>query len=211
MLFLTNPILKIVRDFQRIIGDETREQILAARGKLPDVCIACVGGGSNSIGMFHPFIEDASVKLVGIEAAGFGVETGTHSATIVGGTPGVLHGSKTYLLQTKSGQITETHSISAGLDYPGVGPQHAWLHESGRAQYIPVSDDQALEGLKELSREEGIIPALETAHAVYWAIELAKQLPQGEDIVVCLSGRGDKDMARVAEELNFDLNSSTTI
>ncbi len=170
--------------------------------------IACVGGGSNSIGMFHPFIEDASVKLYGCEAAGHGVDTGKHSATLVGGKPGVLHGSKTYLLQDKAGQVIETHSISAGLDYPGVGPQHAYLHESGRATYVPVTDEEALKGLKLLAKFEGIIPALETSHAIYFAVELAKTMKKDQDIVVCLSGRGDKDMVRVAEELHFDLNSS---
>jgi tryptophan synthase beta subunit len=158
--------------------------------------------------MFHPFIEDKSVKIFGCEAAGYGVETGKHSATLVGGKPGVLHGSRTYLLQDKSGQIIETHSISAGLDYPGVGPQHAHLHDSGRATYVPVTDEQALEGLKSLSKLEGIIPALETSHAIYFAMQLAKDMKKDQDIVVCLSGRGDKDMVRVAEELKFDLKST---
>eukprot|EP00475_Leptophrys_vorax_P038896 TRINITY_DN6947_c0_g1_i1.p1 TRINITY_DN6947_c0_g1~~TRINITY_DN6947_c0_g1_i1.p1 ORF type:complete len:861 (-),score=226.70 TRINITY_DN6947_c0_g1_i1:75-2657(-) len=200
-----HPFPTIVRDFQRIIGDETRQQLLDMKGKLPDVVMACVGGGSNSIGMFHPFIEDSGVKIVGVEAAGHGISSGKHSATIVGGKPGVLHGSRTYLLQDNAGQITETHSISAGLDYPGVGPQHAHLHESGRAQYVPVTDGEALEGLKALSKLEGIIPALETAHAIFHAMRMAKEMPMDADICVCLSGRGDKDMVRVAEELKFQL------
>jgi len=202
-----HPFPTIVRDFQRIIGDEAREQFLQATGKLPDVCMACVGGGSNSIGMFHPFIEDKSVRLIGVEAAGHGVQTGLHSATIGGGTPGVLHGSRTYLLQDKNGQITETHSISAGLDYPGVGPQHSHLHASGRAEYVAVTDSEALEGLKSLSRMEGIIPALETAHAVYYAVKMAKDMRKDQHIVVCLSGRGDKDMVRVSQELGLSLEN----
>lgn len=201
-----HPFPTIVRDFQRIIGDETKEQMQIQMGKLPDVLVACVGGGSNAIGMFHPFIDDVTVKMVGCEAAGCGLGTQKHSATIVGGTPGVLHGSRTFLLQDTCGQITETHSISAGLDYPGVGPQHAHLFQSRRAQYVGVTDVEAMEGVKLCSQLEGIIPALETAHAVYYAVQLAKQMKEDEDIVVCLSGRGDKDMERVAEEMGFSVN-----
>jgi tryptophan synthase beta subunit len=183
--------------------------MLSGIGKLPDAVIACVGGGSNSIGIFHPFIADSSVQLIGCEAAGHGISSGKHSATLVGGKPGVLHGSRTYLLQDNAGQITETHSISAGLDYPGVGPQHAHLYESGRAKYIPVTDEEALEGLKSLARFEGIIPALETSHAIYTAMQVAKEMRPDQNIIICLSGRGDKDMVRVAEELKFDLASSS--
>lgn len=194
-----HPYPKMVRDFQRIIGDETRAQILKAEHRLPDYVVACVGGGSNAIGMFYPFLEDKSVSLIGAEAAGHGVETDKHAATITKGTRGVLHGTMTYLLQDEFGQITEPHSISAGLDYPGVGPEHAYLHDSGRAAYHAVTDEEALDALRMLCREEGIIPALESAHAVAETIKLAPTLSSDEIIVVCLSGRGDKDVTQIYE------------
>ncbi|GED12778.1 tryptophan synthase subunit beta [Aneurinibacillus migulanus] len=194
-----HPYPKMVRDFQRIIGDETRAQILKAEHRLPDYVVACVGGGSNAIGMFYPFLEDKSVSLIGAEAAGHGVETDKHAATITKGTRGVLHGTMTYLLQDEFGQITEPHSISAGLDYPGVGPEHAYLHDSGRAAYHAVTDEEALDALRMLCREEGIIPALESAHAVAETIKLAPTLSPDEIIVVCLSGRGDKDVTQIYE------------
>ena len=197
-----HPYPALVRDFQSVIGTETREQMLAAEGRLPDHVVACVGGGSNAIGMFHPFLEDDSVRLVGVEAAGSGVETGKHAATLAGGSPGVLHGSYSYVLQDEWGQVTETHSISAGLDYPGVGPEHAALKESGRAAYTAVTDADALEGFRLLSEKEGIIPALESAHAVIHAYRMASQAAAGEIIVVCLSGRGDKDIETVAAALD---------
>jgi tryptophan synthase len=199
-----HPFPTIVRDFQSVIGHEARRQMLEQAGKLPDVAIACVGGGSNAIGLFHPFIDDA-VRLIGVEAAGEGVGTGKHSATLVAGRPGVLHGTRTYLLQDADGQIMETHSISAGLDYPGVGPEHSWLKTSERAEYVAVDDVQALEGFKALTRTEGIIPALEPSHALYYASQLAKQLPPDQDILVGLSGRGDKDMHTVAAALGVSV------
>ncbi|KAJ3312700.1 tryptophan synthetase [Blyttiomyces sp. JEL0837] len=196
-----HPFPTIVREFQSVIGRETREQLLSQIGKLPDYVVACVGGGSNAIGMFHPFINDAGVKILGVEAGGDGVETGRHSATLAAGKPGVLHGTRTYLLQDKDGQIIETHSISAGLDYPGVGPEHAWLKDTNRATYVAATDAEALKGTRILSQTEGIIPALETAHAVWKAFELAKTLPADQNIVVCVSGRGDKDVKSIAEAL----------
>lgn len=199
-----HPFPTIVRDFQSVIGKEARAQMLEQAGKLPDVAIACVGGGSNAIGLFHPFIDDP-VRLVGVEAAGSGLESGKHSATLVAGRPGVLHGTMTYLLQDESGQIKETHSISAGLDYPGVGPEHSWLRTTERAEYIAADDQQALEGFQALTRAEGIIPALEPAHALYQAVRLARELPSDSDILVGLSGRGDKDMHTVAEALGVEL------
>ncbi|MGD9935572.1 MAG: tryptophan synthase subunit beta, partial [Dehalococcoidia bacterium] len=199
-----HPFPTIVRDFQSVIGREARAQMLAQAGKLPDVAIACVGGGSNAIGLFHPFIEDP-VRLVGVEAGGEGLGSGRHSATLVGGRPGVLHGTRTYLLQDPNGQILETHSISAGLDYPGVGPEHSWLKTSERAEYVAVDDRQALEGFQRLSQTEGIIPALEPSHAIYHAMKLAGQLPSDQDILIGLSGRGDKDMHTVAAALGVSL------
>lgn len=199
-----HPYPKMVRDFQRIIGDETRAQILKAEHRLPDYVVACVGGGSNAIGMFYPFLEDKSVSLIGAEAAGHGVETDKHAATITKGTRGVLHGTMTYLLQDEFGQITEPHSISAGLDYPGVGPEHAYLHDSGRAAYHAVTDEEALDALRMLCREEGIIPALESAHAVAETIKLAPTLSPDKIIVVCLSGRGDKDVTQIYEREGGD-------
>jgi tryptophan synthase beta subunit len=200
----SHPYPTIVRDFQSVIGREARTQMLEQAGKLPDVAIACVGGGSNAIGLFHPFIDDP-VRLVGVEAAGHGVGSGKHSATLVAGRPGVLHGTRTYLLQDENGQVLETHSISAGLDYPGVGPEHSWLKTSERAEYVAVDDEQALEGFKALTRTEGIIPALEPSHALYHAMSVARALPASADIVVGLSGRGDKDMHTVASALGVTL------
>eukprot|EP00123_Amoebidium_parasiticum_P018301 comp24164_c0_seq1/m.44070 comp24164_c0_seq1/g.44070 ORF comp24164_c0_seq1/g.44070 comp24164_c0_seq1/m.44070 type:complete len:690 (-) comp24164_c0_seq1:243-2312(-) len=195
------PFPMIVRDFQSVIGKEAREQMLESAGKLPDYVVACVGGGSNAMGIFHPFINDKEVQLVGVEAGGDGVETGRHSATLSAGKPGVLHGTRTYLLQDDKGQITATHSISAGLDYPGVGPEHAWLKDQLRAQYTSVTDRQALEGFLQMSQLEGIIPALESAHAAYHALKLAKTLPKDKDVLVCVSGRGDKDVAQIRTAL----------
>ncbi len=197
-----HPFPMMVRDFQSIIGQETRRQILEKEGRLPDYLIACVGGGSNSMGLFYPFFEDKNVKFIGVEAGGLGVDTDKHSATIGKGTIGVLHGAKTYLLQTLEGQITETHSISAGLDYPGVGPEHCYYKDSGRAQYLSATDEECLEAFQKLSELEGIIPALESSHAVVQAIKLAPTLPKDTIIIVNLSGRGDKDVQQVAEILN---------
>ncbi|KAJ1955188.1 hypothetical protein EC988_002021 [Linderina pennispora] len=196
-----HPFPTMVRDFQRVIGDETKEQMKKLTGRLPDAVVACVGGGSNAIGMFHPFIEDKEVRLIGAEAAGDGVDTDKHSATISAGTLGVFHGAKTYLLQDKKGQIMETHSVSAGLDYPGVGPEHAWLKATGRGEYNAVTDVQALEGFRTLAQYEGIIPALESSHAVYQAMQTAKTMSPDQQLVICISGRGDKDVNTVAEVL----------
>lgn len=196
-----HPYPMIVRDFQSVIGTESRAQMLEAEGRLPDYAVACVGGGSNSIGMFHPFYHDGSVKLVGVEAAGEGISTGHHAATLSGGRPGVLHGAMSYLLQDGAGQVIETHSISAGLDYPGVGPEHSFYKDSGRAEYVAVTDRQALEGLTLLCETEGIIPALESSHAIYYAAELAKTLPQEQVVLINLSGRGDKDTEVVSAAL----------
>ncbi|MFA5308020.1 MAG: tryptophan synthase subunit beta [Dehalococcoidales bacterium] len=189
-----HPYPMIVRDFQSIIGRETREQVLAAYQRLPDYLVACVGGGSNSIGMFHPFYDDKEVKFIGVEAAGKGLNTGQHSATLAAGKIGVLHGTKSYILEDAHGQITETHSIAPGLDYPGVGPEHSFYKDSGRAAYVAVTDEQALQGFKLLCSAEGIIPALESSHAIYYASRLAAGLPKEKLIIVNLSGRGDKDM-----------------
>ncbi|TPX07824.1 uncharacterized protein E0L32_010511 [Thyridium curvatum] len=196
-----HPFPTIVRTFQSVIGRETREQMLEKRGKLPDAVVACVGGGSNAVGMFYPFSGDESVKLLGVEAGGDGIETSRHSATLAAGTKGVLHGVRTYVLQNPDGQILDTHSVSAGLDYPGVGPELAQWKDSSRAKFIAATDAQAFAGFRLISQLEGIIPALETAHAVYGAVELAKTMKPGEDIVICLSGRGDKDVQSVADEL----------
>jgi tryptophan synthase beta chain len=193
-----HPFPTIVRDFQSVIGRETREQMLAREGKLPDVVVACVGGGSNAAGIFYPFVEDAGVRLVGVEAAGEGLSGHRHAATISRGKPGVLHGMLTYVLQDDDGQTSEVHSVSAGLDYPGVGPEHAYWHSTGRVEYVSATDQQALEAFELLSRMEGIIPALETAHAVWTAVEIARTLPRDKTIVVNLSGRGDKDCVEVA-------------
>ncbi len=193
-----HPYPMLVRDFQSVIGRESRDQWLQAEEKLPGYVVACVGGGSNAIGIFHRFIGDASVALVGVEAGGAGLDSGKHSASLNAGQPGVLHGSMSYLLQDSHGQVIGTHSISAGLDYPGVGPEHSFLKDTGRAQYVAVTDDQALEGFHLLCRTEGIIPALESSHALYHASRLAAQLPAEESVLVCLSGRGDKDVPTVA-------------
>jgi tryptophan synthase beta subunit len=197
-----HPYPMIVRDFQSVIGREAREQILKAEGKLPDCVVACVGGGSNAIGMFHPFVEDKAVKLVGVEAGGHGVDTKAHAATLVAGQPGVLHGALSYLLQDQHGQVSDTHSISPGLDYPGVGPEHSYLKDSGRAEYVAVTDAQALEGFNLLCRTEGIIPALEPSHAVYHVSTLVPKLGPEQTVLVCLSGRGDKDMHIVMEAMS---------
>jgi tryptophan synthase beta chain len=200
-----HPYPMIVRDFQSIIGKETKEQIMQAHGKLPDYIVACVGGGSNAIGIFHPFFHDLSVKLIGVEAAGRGLNDGSHSASLVAGRPGVLHGTKSYLLQDKHGQVSDTSSIAPGLDYPGVGPEHSYYKDTGRASYFAVTDSEALEGFKLLTTTDGIIPALESAHAVYYAAKLAPELDKDKLIVVNISGRGDKDMSIVAEALGVKL------
>jgi tryptophan synthase beta chain len=189
-----HPFPQMVRDFQRVIGVEAREQIQAKAGRLPDAVIACVGGGSNAIGAFHAFIGDLGVRLIGCEAGGDGVETGRHAATVSGGSVGVIHGMRTYLLQDDDGQTLPTHSISAGLDYPGVGPEHAWLHETGRAEYRPVTDAEAMEAFSLLCRTEGIIPAIESAHALSGALAVGRDLGPGAVLLVNLSGRGDKDV-----------------
>jgi tryptophan synthase beta chain len=196
-----HPFPMMVRDFQSVIGKETKQQFLAKEGKLPEAIVACIGGGSNAIGMFHPFIEDTEVALYGVEAAGQGLETEYHAASLTKGKPGVLHGALMYLLQDSDGQINEAHSISAGLDYPGVGPEHSFLKDSGRAVYRSITDGEALEGFQQLSKLEGIIPALESAHAIAFAIKLAAEMTEGEHVVVCLSGRGDKDVASVKYRL----------
>ncbi|WAH35128.1 tryptophan synthase subunit beta [Alicyclobacillus dauci] len=193
-----HPYPKMVRDFQRIIGDETKSQLQEQQGRLPDVIVAAVGGGSNAMGIFYPFVKDTSVRLVGVEAAGRGIHTEEHAASINRGRPGVLHGSKTMLLQDDFGQVTPAHSISAGLDYPGIGPEHAHLSASGRATYVPVSDEEALEAFYYLSKTEGIIPALESAHAVAYVMREAKNFSKDDHVVICLSGRGDKDVEQVA-------------
>jgi tryptophan synthase beta chain len=196
-----HPYPMIVRDFQAVIGKEARSQMLEQAGKLPDAVVACVGGGSNAIGIFAGFIDDESVRLIGVEAAGEGIETGRHAAPLCAGGVGVLHGAKSYVLQTADGQIVEAHSISAGLDYPGVGPEHAWLKDTGRATYVSVTDGAALDAFQQLCRIEGIIPALETSHAFAYLPTLAKELGPDADILVCLSGRGDKDLETVLEKL----------
>lgn len=193
-----HPYPAMVRDFQTVIGIETREQIMEAEERLPDALVACVGGGSNAMGLFYPFIEDESVQLIGVEAAGDGIETGRHAAPLCAGQPGVLHGNRTYLLETPEGQIIETHSVSAGLDYPGVGPEHAWLKDQGRAQYVSITDDEALSAFHDLTRIEGIMPALESSHALAYVKKLAPEMGKDKIIVVNLSGRGDKDVHTVA-------------
>jgi len=195
-----HPYPMMVRDFQTVIGREARAQVQELAGRLPDAVLACVGGGSNAIGIFHPFIPHESVRLIGVEAAGHGLESGKHAATLCAGRPGVLHGNRTYLLQDENGQILETHSISAGLDYPGVGPEHAWLKESGRAEYVAITDAEALQAFHDLCRLEGIIPALESAHALAYAAKIAPRMAKDQILLVNLSGRGDKDMHTVAEK-----------
>jgi tryptophan synthase beta chain len=197
-----HPYPMMVRDFQSVIGDETREQMLAAEGRLPDSLIACIGGGSNAMGLFHPFLDDAQIEIYGVEAAGHGLSSGLHAASIAGGRPGVLHGNRTYLLMDEDGQINEAHSISAGLDYPGIGPEHAWLNDIKRVKYLSATDEEALAAFQLCSRLEGIIPALEPAHALARVMDLAPQKPGDHLMVVNLSGRGDKDLASVAEYLD---------
>ena len=195
-----HPYPMMVRDFQTVIGREARAQMLDATGSLPEYAVACVGGGSNSLGLFVPFVDDASVRLIGVEAGGDGIETGRHAASIGGGRVGVLHGSMSYVIQTDDGQILDTHSISAGLDYPGVGPEHAWLKELGRTEYVSVNDPEAVAAFKLVSTLEGIIPALESAHAIAYVVDtLAPSLPREQAVLVCLSGRGDKDMGTIRE------------
>jgi tryptophan synthase beta chain len=193
-----DPYPRMVRDFQAVIGRETREQLQALEGRLPAAVVACVGGGSNAMGIFHEFVPEPSVALVGVEAAGEGVETGRHAASLGAGHPGVLHGSYSYLLQDAAGQVAPAHSVSAGLDYPGVGPEHAFLKETGRAEYPSVTDAEALEAFAALARLEGIIPALESAHAIAWLLKEGARWADAGPVVVCLSGRGDKDVAEVA-------------
>jgi tryptophan synthase beta chain len=200
-----HPYPAMVRDFQSVIGNEVREQLHAAEGRLPDALVACIGGGSNAMGLFHPFLDEPSVKMFGVEAAGHGLDSGQHAASLAGGRPGVLHGNRTYLLQTEDGQILEAHSISAGLDYPGIGPEHAWLHDTGRVTYVSATDQEALDAFQLCARAEGIIPALEPAHALAHVKKLAPEMGKGEIIVMNLCGRGDKDIFTVAAALGVSL------
>ncbi|MDB5453492.1 MAG: trpB [Caulobacteraceae bacterium] len=200
-----HPYPEMVRDFQSVIGKETRQQMLDLEGRLPDAVMACVGGGSNAIGLFHPFLNDESVRLIGVEAAGEGMETGRHAAAINGGRPGVLHGNMTYLIQDDVGQITEAHSISAGLDYPGIGPEHSWLHDIGRATYLTATDTESLDAYKLCAELEGILPAIESAHAIARLGDVARDVGKGGTVVLCLSGRGDKDVATVAAHLGMQI------
>lgn len=200
-----HPYPMMVRDFQSVIGREAKNQHLKAEGRLPDCLVAAVGGGSNALGLFYPFLNDTEVRFIGVEAAGYGISSGKHAAPLCAGSVGVLHGNKTYLLQDEHGQIAYAHSISAGLDYPGVGPEHAWLKDSGRAEYVSITDDEAMEGFKVLTLEEGILPALESSHAVAHVLKLAPTLPKDKTIVVCLSGRGDKDIHTVANVMGVNL------
>ena len=196
-----HPYPTMVRDFQSVIGKETRSQIFNKEGRLPDSLVACIGGGSNAIGLFHPFLDDEAVRVIGVEAAGEGIETGKHAASLSAGMPGVLHGNRTYLLQDQDGQINEAHSISAGLDYPGVGPEHAWLHDIGRVEYVSVTDKEAVSAFQLTTKTEGIIPALESAHAVAHAVKIAGELPKDHIMIINMSGRGDKDIDAVAQHL----------
>jgi tryptophan synthase beta chain len=200
-----HPYPMMVRDFQCVIGNEVRWQMAKAEGRLPDSLVACIGGGSNAIGLFHPFLDDPSVRMIGVEAAGFGIATGKHAASLNGGLPGVLHGNRTYWLQDDDGQIIDAHSISAGLDYPGIGPEHAWLHDQGRVEYVSITDDEALEAFQRCTKLEGIIPALESAHAIAHVMKLAPSLPKDHLMVVNLSGRGDKDIFSVAKHFGVEL------
>ena len=200
-----HPYPQMVRDFQAVIGREAKAQHRRVEGRLPDYLVAAVGGGSNALGLFHPFMKDREVQMIGVEAAGYGIDSGKHAAPLCAGTVGVLHGNKTYLIQDSHGQITPAHSISAGLDYPGVGPEHAWLKDSGRASYVSVTDDEAMEGFRVLTREEGILPALESAHAIAHVLKLAPALSPDKTIIVCLSGRGDKDIHTVAGVMGVKL------
>jgi len=201
-----HPYPMMVRDFQSVIGEECRVQMPAMTGRQPDYVVACVGGGSNAMGIFYPYIDEPGVKLVGVEPAGEGIETGKHAASLNAGIPGVLHGNRTYLLQDENGQIIETHSVSAGLDYPGVGPEHAWLKDIQRAQYVTITDEEALQAFHDCCRIEGIIPALESSHAIAYAVKLAPTLPKDQLILVNLSGRGDKDMHTVAQRMGLDFS-----
>ena len=194
-----HPYPELVRNFQSVIGREARQQSLDQTGKLPDALVACVGGGSNAIGLFHPFLADDSVAMYGVEAGGFGLETGKHAAPLNDGIPGILHGNRTYLMEDENGQIIETHSISAGLDYPGVGPEHSWLKDIGRVNYVTINDDEAMAAFRSLTKVEGIMPALETSHAVAYAEKLAREMDPDQIVIVNLSGRGDKDILTVAE------------
>jgi tryptophan synthase beta chain len=200
-----HPYPAMVRDFQSVIGREVREQIMEAEGRLPDSLVACIGGGSNAMGLFHPFLDDTSIEIIGVEAAGHGIQTGQHAASLSGGRPGVLHGNRTYLLQTDDGQIIDAHSISAGLDYPGIGPEHAWLHESGRVRYVSITDQEALDAFQLCCRLEGIIPALEPSHALAYVKDWAPTLPADHLLVMNLCGRGDKDVFTVAKALGVEL------
>jgi tryptophan synthase beta chain len=195
----------MVRDFQSVIGNEVREQMMEAEGRLPDSLCACIGGGSNAMGLFHPFLDEASVRIWAVEAAGLGLDSGKHAASLTAGKPGVLHGNRTYLLQDEEGQITEAHSISAGLDYPGIGPEHAWLRDAGRVEYVSATDDEALEAFQLCSRLEGIIPALEPAHALAHVMRAAPELPKDHLLVMNMCGRGDKDVFTVADALGVTL------
>jgi tryptophan synthase beta chain len=200
-----HPYPAMVRGFQAVIGNEVRAQLMAKEGRLPDTLVACVGGGSNAIGLFHPFLDDPEVRMIGVEAEGRGIETGQHAAALTAGSPGVLHGSRSYLLQDDDGQVIEPHSISAGLDYPGVGPEHAWLKDQGRVDYVPIKDDEALAAFRLCSEQEGILPALEPAHALAHVVKIAPALPRHHLIVMNLCGRGDKDIFTVADAMGFDL------
>ena len=200
-----HPYPQMVRDFQTVIGFEARAQLMEREGVLPDMLVACIGGGSNAIGLFHPFLDDESVRIVGVEAAGLGIKTGKHAASLSGGKPGVLHGNRTYLLQNEDGQIQDAHSISAGLDYPGIGPEHSWLHDSGRVEYVAVTDAEALEAFQLCCRTEGIIPALEPAHALAYVTQIAPTMSADKIIIMNLCGRGDKDVFTVAEALGIKL------
>ncbi|MDE0096094.1 MAG: tryptophan synthase subunit beta [Gammaproteobacteria bacterium] len=200
-----HPYPEMVRDFQTVIGREAREQFIERTGRLPDVVTACIGGGSNAIGLFHPFLDDESVRIIGVEAAGHGIDTGEHAASLTGGEPGVLHGNRTFLLQTDDGQILDAHSISAGLDYPGIGPEHSWLHETGRVEYVSITDDEALEAFKLCCSSEGIIPALEPAHALAHVVKIAPDMDRGQTIIMNLCGRGDKDVFTVAKALGVEI------
>ena len=195
----------MVRDFQSVIGHETRAQLQKAEGRLPDTLVACIGGGSNAMGLFHPFLDEPAVTMIGVEAGGHGIETGLHAASLTGGQPGVLHGNRTYLLQDEDGQIRDAHSISAGLDYPGVGPEHAWLHDIGRIEYVSITDTEALAAFQLASRLEGIIPALEPAHALAYVAKIAPSLPRDHLIVMNMCGRGDKDIFAVADHLGVTM------
>ena len=200
-----HPYPEMVREFQSIIGREAKAQIMGAEGRLPDAVVACIGGGSNAMGIFHEFKADKNVRLIGVEAAGRGVDTGLHAASLTGGTPGILHGNRTYLLQDEHGQIKDAHSISAGLDYPGIGPEHSYLHEIGRAEYLSCTDDEAVAAFQMCTKLEGIIPALESAHAIPRALDLAKELGKNGLIILNLSGRGDKDVNTIAELMGVEI------